>query len=445
MEYDIGIRADYLIPLTTNQTTKELDVFEDYFVGIIGSSIKAVEKFTEKQAKNSKKYIHAKNKLVMPGLVNGHTHLTMTMMRGLADDLSFEDWLMKTIIPIETKLVDEEFVRIGTELAALECIRMGITTVNDMYYFEDVAADVCDRAGLRGIFAQGILDFPTPDTAKDPNNNYKILDRMVEKYSKHERIKPAVAPHAPYTVSDESFKKAFAYSEKQELMSHIHVSETKTENENSLKQYGKTPTKRLFDLGVVNQRTVFAHGVHLTNEDLEILAKTKTSVIHNPESNLKLGSGIAPLEKMFKAGVQVGLGTDGTASNNDLNLFAEMDTAAKLQKYIFSGNSPIQAKQILKMATSNSAKALGLSSVGKIEVGKNADIISIDLSEPTMQPMHNLVSNLVYSGANSVVCDVICHGKVLMENREFKTLDKNKIFFNAKTLKDKIKRLLNNG
>ncbi len=444
MQFDLGIRADYLLPLTTNQKTKALDVFENYFVGIQGSKIKTVEKFTEDHEKNSKKFIHAKNKVVMPGLVNGHTHLPMVLMRGIADDKSLEDWLMKTMIPIETQLADEDFVRVGTNLAMLECIRLGVTTVSDMYYFEDVIADTVDKAGLRGVFAEGILDFPTPDTKNDSSNAYKILDRMVERYQNHDRIHAAIGPHAPYTVSDESYKKASAYSQKHSIMMHTHVSETKSEVENSLKQYSKTPTQRLFDLGILNEQTVFAHGVHLSEKDLELLANSNVSVIHNPESNLKLGSGIAKLQDLFQAGVNVGLGTDGSASNNDLNMFAEMDTAAKLQKLIFQGNSPIQAKQILKMATTNGAKALGLKNVGKIEEGMFADVITIDLNEPSMQPIFNLVSNLVYSGANSVVCDVVCHGKVLMQNREFKTLDSRKIFEEASRLKIKIAELLKN-
>ena len=442
MEYDLGIRADYLIPLSTDQKTKALDVLKDQFVGIKGSSIKTVTKFTDTLASSSKKFIHAKNKVLMPGLINGHNHLPMVLMRGIADDLTFDEWLMKTIIPIESKLVDEEFVQIGTNLAVLECIRLGVTTLNDMYYFEDVVADVADKAGLRGFFAEGILDFPTPDTKTDPSNAYRILEKMVEKYSKHERIHTSIAPHAPYTVSDAGFKKAKSFSDKHSIMLHTHVSETKTEVETSLKEFKKTPTQRLFDLGIMSERTVFAHGIHLSGADIDLLARTKTSVIHNPESNLKLGAGIAPLQKLFKGPVMVGLGTDGAASNNDLNMFCEMDVAAKMQKFIFGGNSPIKAKQILKMATSNGAKALGLKNVGKIAEGMLADMITVDLSEPSMHPIFNLVSNLVYASGNAVVNDVICHGKLLMENREFKTLDPEKIYSEAKRMQKKIETLL---
>lgn len=418
-------------------------VLKDQFLAIQGAKIVAIEPWKEGKQKTVKKYIDAEGKVVMPGLVNGHTHLPMSLFRGLADDLPFNEWLHNYILPLEGRLVDRDFIRVGTELSALELVRMGTTTVCDMYFFEDEVASVLDRAGLRGLLSQTIMDFPTPDKKENTQEPWRILDRMVEKYGHHERLVPCLGPHAPYSCSDETLREVLRYQSRVPLPLIIHVSETEFEVKESLKQYSCSPVERLHRLGLLSDKAIFAHCVHVNDSDIEHIVQTRTAIVHNPESNMKLGAGAAPITKFIKKGIRLGLGTDGAASNNNLNMFHEMDTAAKLQKMISGDNTAMSAKQALLMATKWGAEALGLGHlVGTLEVGKLADIITIDLQHPHMQPVHDVISQLVYSSSGMEVETVICHGRILMDDGKFCTLDEQKIYSEADGWQSKIQKSL---
>ena len=422
-KFDLAIRCGQLLTMAPGQK----DALKGHVIGIIDNNIDWVgsESSIEWTAART---IDANDKIVLPGLINGHTHLPMSLFRGLADDLPFEEWLHKYILPLEGRLVSPEFVRIGTELAALECIQRGVTTVCDMYYFSDEIADVLDRAGMRALVGETVADFPPPDDKEKQGNNYKILEKMVNKYGTNGRIVPTVAPHAPYTCSDETLKEALAFARKWGLPISIHVSETKFEVENSMKQFGMSPVQRLRKLGYGDHACAYAHCVHLSDEDISILAQCRTGIVHNPESNMKLGSGIAPVRKLLDKGALVGIGTDGAASNNDLNLFKEMDTACKLQKLAHSDNTAMTARQALHMATLGGAQALGIDKItGSIEAGKRADIIIVDTGVVNMQPMHDPASQLVYASTGTEVETVICDGEILMEEWNVTTLNRRDV------------------
>jgi 5-methylthioadenosine/S-adenosylhomocysteine deaminase len=364
----------------------------------------------------------------MPGLVNAHTHLPMSLFRGLADDHPFNEWLFQTILPLETSLVCPEFVRAGTELSLLECIRTGTTTVCDMYYFEDVVADAMDRSGVRGLAGQALIDFPVPDDRKDQGTPLTgplaMIESMELRYQGHSRVRPAIAPHAPYSCSDETLLKARDAALASGVPLTIHLAETEHEVRESLKNYGKTPTRRLADLGILALKPICAHGVHLNDEDIELLAASGASVVYNAESNMKLGSGVARIPKLLEAGVTVAIGTDGPASNNDLSILRELDTGAKLQKLVNHSNTAMTAAQALRLATWEGARALGLGAqIGSLEVGKKADLIALDLQRPHLQPIHDLVSHVVYSATGQEVEWVLCDGRVLYEPAGFTTLD----------------------
>jgi 5-methylthioadenosine/S-adenosylhomocysteine deaminase len=422
--YDIAIRCGWLLTMKEGDEAPR----RDQFIGINGTKITQVGAWRPDGWKATK-FIDASDKIVIPGLINGHMHLPMSLFRGLADDLPFEEWLHKYILPLEGRLVSPEFVRLGTELAALETIQRGVTTVCDMYYFEEDIAEVVDKAGLRGLLGESVADFPQPDDKNKEGLNYRILEKMVERYGRHDRITPIVAPHAPYTCSDKTLNEALAFAQKHKLPLSIHVSETKFETEGSLKEYGRTPVRRLADLGYLEHNSIFAHCVHLTDEDIHLLARSKVGVVHNPQSNMKLGAGIAPIRKMLDAGVKVGIGTDGAASNNDLNLLNEMDTACKLQKLAHSDNTAMTAVQALRMATREGAKALGIGHLtGTLEVGKAADIVVIDANHANMQPLHDIPAQLVYASTGTEVETVLCNGQIIMEEWEVRTLNRMDIF-----------------
>lgn len=425
--YDLSIKAGIVL---TMEESKEEPLYNQW-IHIIKSKIVCIEPIDDSNKEprfTSKKIIDSSKSIVMPGLINSHGHLPMTLFRGLADDLPFQQWLMDYILPLEGRLVSPEFVKLGTELAVLESIRTGVTTVYDMYYFETDVAEVVDKFGLRGVLGESIIDFPSPDNKNKDGSDYKILESLVEKYKNHERITPMVSPHAPYTCSDQTLTKARDFAIKHEIPLGIHVSETSGEVQSSLDQYKKTPVQRLKDLGVTKAKCIYAHCVHVNDEDIKLLKEDNVGVAHNPESNMKLGAGGAPVTKLLKAGVNVGIGTDGAASNNDLNLFREMDIAAKLQKMLHADNTAMTAIQSIRMATRNGAKCLCLEHTGIVAEGYNADLISISLEAPSMQPLHSPTSQVVYSCSGYDVEHTICHGKVLMENRKVQNMDPEDLY-----------------
>ncbi len=362
--------------------------------------------------------------ILTPGLVNTHGHAPMVLFRGIADDLNLQDWLEKFIFPAEARNVNAEFVRWGTRLALWEMIRSGTTAYADMYYFEEVIAEETRRAGMRGVLGQSVIRFPVPD-AKTPTEGLARTERFLQQFRNDPLIVAAVAPHAPYTNDDATLRACRALANKYQAPLLIHLSETKRENDDSLKEFKMTPAARLAKLGMFDGRTLAAHGVWLTDEDLRILAAKGVGVAHNPSSNMKLSSGIAPVLKMLPLKIAVGLGTDGPAgSNNDLNLFEEMDLAAKLQKVTSRDPRSLSAEQTLAMATIEGARALGLSGkTGSLEAGKEADWIAIDIDGPHAQPMFNVYSQIVYALKASDVRDVMVRGKLLMNDRRMLTLD----------------------
>jgi 5-methylthioadenosine/S-adenosylhomocysteine deaminase len=320
--------------------------------------------------------------------------------------------------------VSPEFVTRGTVLACLESMLSGITTTHDMYFFEDVIADTIVKAGLRGVIGESISDFTPPDDKNKKGLDFEIAQNLCDKYKNHNHLHSIISPHAPYSCSDETLKKVLKFSEKNNVAIGMHISETQFEVENSLKQYGMTPLKRIERLGLLERPFLAAHCVHLTDDDIHLAAQKKMSVIYNPESNMKLGAGAARIPKMLEAGVVVGIGTDGTASNNNLNLFGDMDTGAKLQKMVSGLNTALTASDVLWMATKAGAEALKIGHLtGSIEIGKRADIICIDTKVPHMQPMHDPVAQIVYSAQGYEVDTVIVEGKKLVDNKKCLTLD----------------------
>ena len=393
------------------------------------------------KAYKAKLRIHRPDALITPGLINTHTHAPMSLFRGIADDLRLQDWLEKYIFPAEARNVTPEFVRAGTQLAVLEMLLGGTTTYTDMYYFEEVIAEATAAAGMRAVLGQTIIAFPVPD-AKTPQLALARAEAFLKQFAGHRLITPAVAPHALYTNSDETLQAARALANKYAAPLLIHVAETKREFDESKQKRGLTPVQALAKLGVFDGRTVAAHSIWLEEEDIATLARKQVGVAHCPSSNMKLSSGVAPLPKLLKLGVALGLGPDGPAgSNNDFNLFEEMDLAAKLQKVITMDPEALPAKTAFTMATIGGARVLGLEKeIGSIEPGKRADVIAIRLDAPHAWPMFNVYSQLVYALKASDVNDVIVNGKLLVRDRKTLTLDKSKIQAEAERYLGRIRK-----
>src|SRR5437588_12904006 len=305
----------------------------------------------------ARQVIDAQGKVVIPGLINGHTHVPMTLFRGIADDLDLQEWLTKYIFPAEAKNVTEDFVRAGTQLGLAEMIRGGTTTYCDMYYFEDAVADETQRAGVRGLLGETVIDFPVPDN-KTWADAMRYTDNFVRKWKGNALITPAIAPHAPYTVSEAHLREVKAFSDRTGAPIVTHVAETRKEVEDISHDHGARPVEYLSRIGFLGPRDIFAHTVHLTEGEITLLKENGVGSVHNPQSNMKLGSGLAPVPQLLRVGVAVGLGTDGAASNNDLDMWEEMDTAAKLHKVATFDPKVITAEEALAMATINGARAL---------------------------------------------------------------------------------------
>lgn len=382
--------------------------------------------------------IDGKNKLAMPGLINCHTHLAMSLFRNYADDLPLHQWLTQKIWPKEAKLKAED-VYWGSLLSMVEMIQSGTTTFCDMYFFmEEVGKGVLE-SGIRGVLTRGIIEEEGLKQEKIESTRKLYRDWHGKGNG---RIKVMVAPHAPYTCSPDYLKELFDLAVELNTPINIHLSETKKEVEDSIKLYGKTPVKHLEDLGIFKHPTIAAHCVHVNEEDINILKNYNVSPVYNPSSNLKLASGFAPVDKMIKKGINVALGTDGSSSNNNLNMFEEIHLASIVNKAVNLDAISIKAIDALKMATINGAKALKWEDeIGSIKVNKKADIILIDLDKPHLYPLHNLISLLAYSIQGSDVDTVIIDGNIIMEKKEIKTLDVEKIMYNAQRIsKDLITR-----
>jgi 5-methylthioadenosine/S-adenosylhomocysteine deaminase len=367
--------------------------------------------------------IDASGQVVIPGLINTHTHAPMVMFRGLADDLALQDWLQKYIFPAEAKTVSPAFVRTGTRLAALEMIESGTTTYADMYYFEAEIAKATREAGLRGVLGETIIGFPVAD-AKSPAESLAYAERYIDEFKGDPLIVPAVAPHSMYALDANALKACAALARKHDVPMLIHVAETETELKDSRARHHLTPTAYLESLGFWTPRTVAAHGVWVDDGDIAILKRRGVAVSHNPESNMKLASGAAPITKYLAAGVTVALGTDGAASNNDLDMFGAMRQAAFLAKLSTRDPTAVPASTALDMATIDGARALGLDRlVGSLEAGKRADLITVSMTGARQTPMYDSVSHLVYVARGDDVRNTIVDGRVLMRDRRVLTLD----------------------
>jgi 5-methylthioadenosine/S-adenosylhomocysteine deaminase len=383
--------------------------------------------------------IDASGSVVMPGLINTHTHAPMVMFRGLADDLALMDWLQKYIFPAEAKTVSPEFVRVGTRLAALEMIESGTTTYTDMYYFEEEIARATKAAGIRGVLGQTVIQFPVAD-AKTPAEALARTERFAREFAGDDLITPAVAPHAMYTLDAETLKACRALADRLNIPVVIHLAETRDEVKTAQDKYKTTPAAFLESLNFWGPRTIAAHGVHLTPEDIAILAKRHVGVSHNPESNMKLASGIAPVDAMRKAGVAVGLGTDGAASNNDLDMFEAMRQAAFLHKLVADDPRAIPAPVALEMATIDGARVLGLEkTLGSLEPGKRADLLIVSMASARQTPMYDPVSHLVYVTRGDDVRTTIVNGRVLMRDRKVLTLDSRQVLADARAMAGKVR------
>src|SRR5262245_39994650 len=394
-------------------------------------------------AYKGKETIDARGMAVLPGFVNTHTHVPMVLFRGIADDRDLMDWLTHYIFPAEAKNVSAEFVKWGTRLAAAEMIRSGTTTFTDMYYFEsDIAAET-KRAGLRGVLGETMIDFPVADN-KTWDDAVKYIRAYVKKWQGDPLITPALAPHAPYTVSKEHLQQVRALASELHAPILIHVAETRDELKQINDKYSTTPGKFLDSIGFLGHDVVAAHCVWLNDDEIKTFAARRVGCAHNPESNMMLASGVAPVVAMRSAGVNVGLGTDGPAgSNNNLDLVEEMASAARLQKVSRNDPKALSARDVLEMATIAGARVLGLDDkIGTLEAGKRADVVIVDLEQPKSQPVYAVESAIVYAASGSSVVTTICDGKILMLSGKVLTVDVPAAIKKAKEYRDQVLKSL---
>ncbi len=414
-------------------------VIENGGIAIKGGRIVAVDDTAAiDRSYAARQIVNATGKVVIPGLINGHTHVPMTLFRGLADDLDLQEWLTKYIFPAEAKNVTEEFVRVGTRLGLAEMIRSGTTTYCDMYYFEDAIADETSKAGMRGVLGETVIDFPVADN-KTNAEAMAYVEKFVRHWKGNALITAAIAPHAPYTVSEEHLRAVRAFSDRTGAPIVTHISETKREVDDSIKAKGASPVDYLNRIGFLNNRVIAAHMVWPSEEELGLLRKLGVGLVHNPQSNMKLASGVAPVPQMLKEDLPVGLGTDGAASNNDLNLWEEMDTAAKLHKLISKDPKVVSAEEAFEMATLRGARALHLEKeIGSIEKGKRADLVIVDLDDLNQTPSYNIYSDLVYATKAADVRTVIIEGRIVMRDRRLLTLNEVTIKADARRYRERI-------
>jgi 5-methylthioadenosine/S-adenosylhomocysteine deaminase len=436
---DVIWSARYVLTMASQRRVIEngaVAVRGDRIVGV-GTKAEIDRRFQPKQR------LDRPDALLAPGLINTHTHAAMSLLRGIADDLRLQDWLEKYIFPAEAKNVSPEFVRWGTKLACAEMLLGGTTTFTDMYYFEEVAAEAAKEAGMRGVLGETVIGFPVAD-AKTPADALKLAEAFLKRFHNDPLIVPAVAPHAIYTNSDETLKAARALANRYGAPLLIHLSETKRENDEALAKRKMSPTRVLDTLGVLQGRTVAAHAVWVDSADLETLRLRHVGVAHCPSSNMKLANGVAPIVRMLSLGIVVGLGPDGPAgSNNDFNMFEEMDLAAKLQKVATMDPQSLPATTAFEMATMGGARVLGLQrEIGSLEPGKRADMISVRLDQPHAVPMYEPVSQLVYALKASDVRDVMVNGKTVVRDRQLLTLDLKQVLSKAEEFQAKVRASL---
>jgi 5-methylthioadenosine/S-adenosylhomocysteine deaminase len=432
---DLVISGGTLLTMDGKRT-----VVEDGAIAIRGDSIVSVGARSEVEAHySSPTTIDARGKLIVPGFVNGHTHVPMTLFRGLHDDVTLNDWLYKYIFPAEAKNVNEEFVRWGTRLAAAEQIRSGVTTFADMYYFEDAVAEETKKAGMRGVLGETFIDFPAPDN-KSEAEMLAYTERFLQKWQGDSLIQAAPAPHSIYTCSRKTLQDAATLARKYHAPILIHLSEMKKEWDDSLKQNGMSPTQYLDKVGLLGPDVVGAHCIFVDEADRKTLAARNVGCVHNPSSNMMIASGVSPVPEMRSAGIAVGLGTDGPAgSNNDLDLMEEIDLAAKLAKITKMNPLALNAQAVVEMATIDGARALHMEKmIGSLEAGKKADLVLIGLESPNAVPMYDPYAQLAYALKASDVETVIIGGRVVMRDHQLLTINQAEALAKAREYKQKI-------
>jgi 5-methylthioadenosine/S-adenosylhomocysteine deaminase len=437
---DLIVKGDYVVSMDA-----DANAYENGAVAIDGGLILAIGDAAEIESQYAaREVLDGTGRIVMPGLVNGHSHAAMTLLRGVADDLALMDWLNNYIFPAEVEFVDPEFVRIGTELACWEMIRGGTTTFVDMYYYPDTIASVVESCGMRALISTTVIDQRSPD-AENAADSISKGSGFIERWQgKNSRITPIFGPHANYTLNAEQLKATRAAAIKYGVGISIHMSESPFELQYSQDTYGMPSVEMFNSIGFFDGPTIAAHMVWPTKEEIPILAERKVGVIHNPTSNMKIASGIAPVTEMLDAGVLVGLGTDGAASNNDLDMWEEMRLASFLQKVDRMNPEVLPASTVLRMATIGGAAAIGLSdTTGSLEVGKQADLIQVAFDDVHHIPTFNVVSHLVYVTDEQDVASVVVDGKVLMREREMLTIDTGRVRAEASALAAQIQDALN--
>jgi 5-methylthioadenosine/S-adenosylhomocysteine deaminase len=431
---DTLIHASWVIPVQPEGL-----VLENHSVAIHDGRIEAILPRREaEQHYRAEVNLERPGHALIPGLINCHTHASMSLMRGLADDLPLMEWLGKHIWPAESKWVGSAFVRDGVKLAMAEMLRGGTTCFNDMYFFPDEVARQVEQVGMRAVVGLIVIDFPTA-WAQDAEEYLRKGLQLHDSVRDSSLVHTALAPHGPYTVSDGPLQKVVMFAEELDIPIHIHVHETADEIRQEEQRHGKRPLARLAELGLLSPRLLAVHMTQLTDEEIAAHAAANAHVVHCPESNLKLASGFCPVQRLLDAGINVALGTDGAASNNDLDMFGEIRTAALLGKGVARDAAALPAARVLSMATINGARALGLEALcGSLTPGKAADIVAVRMADPETQPLYHVISQLVYAGSRDKVVDVWVAGRHLLKDRHLTTLDEHAILENARQWREKM-------
>lgn len=426
-EVDLLLLARWVVPVVPRGS-----VLRDHAVAVRGGRLVGLGPVDDARARwRAEEVLEFGNHALIPGLVNGHGHTPMSLLRGVADDVPLKEWLEDKIWPLENRLIGPEFVRAGARLAMAEMIRGGTTCFADMYFFPDVVAECVTDSGMRAQLCGPILEFPSIWAADAEEYLSKARD-LCERFREHPRLHIAFGPHAPYTVSDDQLRAVAEHARDLEAPIHIHVHETAAEVDEAIRAGGRRPLARLEELGVIGPRFQCVHATQLLDEEIAMLAAAGASVVHCPESNLKLASGACRVADLLKAGVNVALGTDGAASNNDLDMFGEMRTAALFGKLVAEDAAALPAAAVLEMATINGARALGIDAeTGSLEAGKWADLCAVDLGRLNTSPLYDVCSHLVYAAQSSQVSHVWCAGRPLLADGELLTLEENAVLESA--------------
>ncbi|MBK8807328.1 MAG: amidohydrolase [Bacteroidales bacterium] len=437
MEVDILIKNAYIVTMNS-----ESSIYEFGTLAILGNTIVAIGKSEDIEYFTSSNEIDAMGSLVMPGLINAHTHAAMSIYKGMADDLNLHEWLHKYIFPAEAKFCNADTVSTGSQLAIMEMIRFGTTCFADMYYFQEKTAEICFLLGMRAVLGQAILDFPAPDF-KSSNDALLHTEMLMQKYNNSQLVTIVPGPHSPYTCNKETLIQSRQLANKYNVPLHIHISETMLEYEESIKNNEKTPIEYCDDLDLFNGKTIAAHCVYINDNDRSILKNKKVGVVNNAISNMKLCSGVAPVYFMKEAGVTVGIGTDGVVSNNTLDIFEEMKTVAMVHKLNTNDPTALNAKTVVEMATIENAKILGLDSqIGSLEVGKKADLILINLNQPHLIPLYNIYSHIVYAIKGGDVDTVIINGEIVMLNKTVQYSEALDVAIDAQLIANEVKEYM---